>query len=109
MASVGEVKWTSLPKTCIVPSSGALHAVEDLHQRRLAGAVLAADGVDLAFLDGEVDAVVGDDAREALGDADQLDGSCQVSLRQTPKRDRTVVRSRSLCVTSDATAISRRR
>ena len=37
---------------------GGLHAVEDLHQRRLAGAVLTADGVDLARLDPQVDIVV---------------------------------------------------
>ena len=70
-----------------------LHAVQDLHQRRFAGAVLAADGVDLALFDGEVDVIVGHDAREAFRDADQLDCSCQVPSK-TQKRDRTVVRSR---------------
>jgi hypothetical protein len=53
---------------------GPVQPVEDVHQRGLAGAVLAADGVDLARLHDEVDAVVGDDAREPLGDAPQLDG-----------------------------------
>ena len=95
MASVGMVNCTSLPKTFIAPSSGCLHAVQDLHQRRLAGAVLAADRVDLSLFHGEVDMVVGDDARETLRDADQLDCSCQVPSK-TQKRDRTVVRSRSL-------------
>ena len=52
---------------------GSLHAVEDVHQRRLAGAVLAHDGVHLAAPYGDVDVAVGDDAREALGDASQLD------------------------------------
>ena len=52
---------------------GGLHAVEDLHQCRLAGTVLAADRVDLAVLDGEVDVIVGDDAWKALRDVDQLD------------------------------------
>ena len=45
------------------------HAVDDLHQRRLAGAVLAEHGVDLAGHDGEIDAVVGDDRRIDLADA----------------------------------------
>ena len=52
---------------------GALRAVEDLHQRRLPGPVLADDGVDGAGHHPEVDAVVGDDAREALDDVAQLD------------------------------------
>ena len=38
--------------------------VEDVHQRRLAGAVLAEQRVDLALAHVEVDVVVGDDARE---------------------------------------------
>ena len=39
----------------------------------LAGAVLAEQGVDLAGPDLEVDAVVGDDTRIALGDAAHLE------------------------------------
>ncbi len=54
-----------------------LHAVEDLHQRRLAGAVLAHQGVHGAGADGEVDVVVGHDTGEALGDAAQFDGRCR--------------------------------
>jgi hypothetical protein len=47
--------------------------VQDAHQRRLAGAVLAQQGVDLAALDGEVDRVVRDERPEVLGDPAQLD------------------------------------
>ena len=47
-------------------------AVDDLHQRRLAGAVLAQHRVDLAGQHVEVDAVVGDDAGIGLGDAFEL-------------------------------------
>ena len=50
--------------------------VEDVHQGGLAGAVLAEQGVDLAGPDVEVDVVVGDDARIALGDAAHLEGGC---------------------------------
>ncbi|GAA2484379.1 hypothetical protein GCM10023100_29980 [Actinocorallia cavernae] len=52
-----------------------LHAVEDLHQGGLAGAVLTAQGMDGALGDGDVDVAVGDDAGETLGDAAQFDGS----------------------------------
>ena len=55
------------------PSSGVVEAVEHVHQRGLAGAVLAQQGVDLARLDDEVDVVVGDQRAEALGDAAQLE------------------------------------
>ena len=53
---------------------GLVQPVERLHQRGLARAVLAADGVDLARGHDEVDVVVGDDAGEPLRDATQLDG-----------------------------------
>ena len=59
----------------------AVHAgqpVEDAHQRRLAGPVLAQQGVDLTPRQGEVHAVVRDKAAEALGDASQIGG--QVAL-----------------------------
>ncbi|WP_305807093.1 hypothetical protein, partial [Stenotrophomonas sp. YIM B06876] len=47
-------------------------AVDDLHQRGLAGAVLAQHGVDLARLHGQRDAAVGHHGGVALGDAGQL-------------------------------------
>ena len=53
---------------------GLVGAVQRLHQRRLAGAVLADDRVDRAGADLEVDAVVGDDTGKALHDVAQLDG-----------------------------------
>jgi hypothetical protein len=45
---------------------GSLHAVEDLHQRRLAGAVLPHDRVHVPALHGDVDVAVGHDAGERL-------------------------------------------
>jgi len=87
---------------------GRLHAVEDLHERRLAGAVLAADRVDLARFDGEVDVVVGDHAGEAFRDADQFDrrdhaappGTCRSwtcarQVRKTTERRPNIVDLRS--------------
>src|SRR5690606_35739425 len=53
---------------------GLVKPVEGLHQGRLAGAVLADDGVDLTVPHDEVDPVVGDHPGERLGDAPQLDG-----------------------------------
>jgi hypothetical protein len=47
-------------------------AVDDLHQRGLAGAVLAQHRMHLAGLHGERDAVVGHHGRVSLGDARQL-------------------------------------
>ena len=51
-----------------------LDAVQDLHQRGLAGAVLSDDRVDGASTDVDVDVVVGDHAGEPLADAAQADG-----------------------------------
>ena len=47
--------------------------VEDVHQGRLAGTVLAEQRVHLALAQVEVDVVVGHDAREALGDVAHLE------------------------------------
>ncbi len=46
IASFGERKWTSLAEDLDRALVRRLHAVEDLHQGRLAGAVLADDGMD---------------------------------------------------------------
>ena len=51
------------------PVVGLLHAVQDLHQGGLAGAVLPDQGVDRPAADGDVDVVVGDDTGEPLPDA----------------------------------------
>ena len=64
---------TGSPSRRIWPWSGLQQPVEDVHQRRLAGAVLAEQRVDLARLDGEVDAVVGDEAAKTLRDPTQLE------------------------------------
>ena len=69
-ASRTQAKATGAPSIRISPVVGGLHAGEDLHQRRLAGAVLAHERVDLAGAEVEVDAVERGDAGEALGDAE---------------------------------------
>ena len=52
---------------------GPVEPVEDVHQRRLAGSVLAEQRVDLAPAHVERDLVVGDDARELLADVPHLE------------------------------------
>ena len=52
---------------------GPVHAVQRLHQRGFAGAVLAHDRVDGAATDTQVDVLVGHDTGERLGDVPQLD------------------------------------
>ena len=55
------------------PSPACVEPVEDVHQRRLARAVLAEQRVDLARPQVEVDVVVRDDARDSLRDAAELE------------------------------------
>ena len=63
-----------------------MHAVEDLHQRRLAGAVLAEQRVDFACAHLDVDAAQGLHAAEVLGDAAAEDsGSGGVTRRSSRK------------------------
>ena len=52
---------------------GRVQPVEDVHQGRLAGAVLAQQPQYLARLDGQVDSIVGDDPREPFGDAPKFE------------------------------------
>jgi hypothetical protein len=52
---------------------GLVQPVQDVHQRRLAGAVLTEQRVNLAARQLEVDMVVGDDARERLDDPAHLE------------------------------------
>ena len=51
-----------------------VQAGEDVHERALAGAVLAEHGMDLADAQVEGDPVVGEDTREGLDDAPSLQG-----------------------------------
>ena len=51
-----------------------VEAVEDRHQRRLAGAILAHDAVDGAALDLEVDIAIGPNRPETLVDTLEFNG-----------------------------------
>ena len=52
---------------------GVIQAVEDVHESRLAGAVLTEQRMHLASPNIQIDVVVGDDARELLADAAHLE------------------------------------
>ena len=69
IASFGEWMATGLPSMQDLALVGLDEPVEDVHQRGLARAVLAEQGVDLARADGQIDVVVGHEAAEALRDA----------------------------------------
>ena len=70
-AGIGGRDRLALPEH--LPFRLPCHAVDDLHQRRLAGAVFAEHRVDLARHHREIDAVVGDDGRVDLADATQFE------------------------------------
>ena len=72
---------TGLPSTRISPASAAIEAVEDAHQGRLAGAVLADDAGDRALLDRQRHAAHGVHAAERLVDPAQLDRRARHGVR----------------------------
>ena len=95
--------WCTMPipcsiASCVEPSSiglpfeqdlalvGRVEPVEDVHQRRLAGAVLAEQRMDLAAAQVEVDVVVGEHAREPLRDPAQLEQRCLRHRSRDPTR-----------------------
>ena len=73
IAAFGEPSSAGLPLIQDLALVGVVEAVDDVHQRRLAGAVLAEQRVHLALAQVEVDAVVRDDAGEALRDPAKLE------------------------------------
>ena len=73
IASFGEPSSIGLPFEQDLALVGCVEPVEDVHQRRLAGAVLAQQRVHLAAAQVEVDVVVGEHAREPLGDPAELE------------------------------------
>ena len=74
IASRGDPKATGRAVHQDLARVGPVEPGEDVHQRALAGPVLAEQSVDLAGPQVEVDVVVREDARERLDDAARLDG-----------------------------------
>ena len=66
-----ELDWTPVDHDLALV--GVVEPVQDVHQRRLAGAVLPEERVDLARAEIEADVVVCDDAGEALRDPAHLE------------------------------------
>ncbi len=78
---------------------GLVESVENRHERRFSGAVLADDAVDDAALDDEIDVIVGVDRAKALVDSDQLDrgrGFVGLGGRQSSHQSRTITGRRAL-------------
>src|SRR5688572_30738962 len=71
VAGIGDGMWH--PVDADFAAVGGVEAIEDRHQRRFAGAVLADDAVDRAAPDAKVDVLVGVDGTEMLVDLDELD------------------------------------
>jgi hypothetical protein len=69
----GRAQRDRLAREAQLPVVGSEHAGDDPPERRLAGAVLADQRVDLPARDGQRDGVEGAHAAEALGDRAQLD------------------------------------
>src|SRR5262249_13153471 len=68
------VNAAGLATDAALASIGLVVAIEDAHQRRLAGPILADDAVDRAARDRDRDGASGAHRAEALADADQFDG-----------------------------------
>ena len=73
IASLGVLIDGRLAADADLAAVGLVEAVEDRHQRRLAGAVLADDAVDGAARDLQIDVAIGAHSAKTLVDADQLD------------------------------------
>ena len=71
-ASAGPCITTGTPSMANLAGVGPMDAAEDLHQRRLARAVLADEPDDLAGRHVEVHAIERDDAGKSLGDRRHL-------------------------------------
>ena len=82
-AIAGEVMVTGLPIEADLAAVGPQNAVDDVHQRRLAGAVLAGEGVDLAPAQLEIDAAQRADRAERLGEIGDLEDQIVARRPQT--------------------------
>ncbi len=81
-----------------------VQAEEHVHQRALAGSVLAEQAMDLALVQGEVDVLVRDDAGELLGDAPRLeDGNVAGFTHEADSATRMKKAPRSVTSTGPST------
>ena len=67
---IGQIHW----KGCVYPVR-EIDAGQHIHQGGLTAAVLPQQGEDLTTVQGQIDAIVGDDAAETFGDVSQLNGA----------------------------------
>jgi hypothetical protein len=111
---VGDPDGAAVPQDLALV--GVEHAVDDLDQRALAGAVLAQQRVDLAGAHLQAHAVVGEHAGEALGDPAQLQagrggvvGCHGVAVPTAPARPSASSTSAAVSAAITAGRLSRRR
>jgi hypothetical protein len=93
IASEGDVKRTASRRRGSLPRR-AVEPVDDVHERRLAGPVLAQERVHLTAPQLEVDASLACQRAEALGDAAELEhrgARAPLILRAPWRRDRLVI------------------
>ena len=77
-ANRDRVRWRGETDLMAIDGDGSavrlLHAVQDLHQRRFASAILTDQRVDRAGSDRDVNVMVGDHARKSFADPTEFDG-----------------------------------
>ncbi len=81
IASFAELKLDGLPGDEDLARIGLVEPVEDVHERRLPGAVLAEERMHLAAREIEAHVVVGEHARELLHDPAHLENGCACHAR----------------------------
>ena len=84
-ASAADRMRTGLPFDRDGAGIGLVDAEQDVHQRGLAGAVLAEQAEDLAGAEHEVDVVIGAHAAKALRDAAHFDERRRVDMRASAR------------------------
>ena len=98
------------PSISISPSSGAMHARKNVHQRRLAGAVLAEQRMDFAGVEREIDAAQRLRAAKALTTPRAArKGAPRPRLRRVHVGGPQELRARQRAVEADACAARRRK
>ena len=91
IASRGELNATGATVEQDLAAVGTVQAGKDVHERALAGAVLAQHGMDLADAQVEGNPVVGEDAREGLDDPARLQGVRRAASAATGARGSVTV------------------
>src|SRR6185437_12788206 len=82
MAGIGDVRERAVDED--LAAVGGVKAIQDRHERRFAGTILADNTVDRATLNLQVDVAIGVDRTEALVDLPKFDGPSRSSGHAGP-------------------------